>query len=48
MALSTQLVSGLASGLDWRSIIDDLMKIEHRPVDLVEDQKSDYEKKLSE
>lgn len=48
MALSTQLISGLASGLDWRSIIDDLMKIEHRPVDLVESQKSDYENKLSE
>ncbi|RLB44258.1 MAG: flagellar hook protein [Deltaproteobacteria bacterium] len=48
MVMSTQSVSGLASGLDWRSIIDDLMKIEHRPVDLVENQKSDYEKKLSE
>ncbi|RLB14748.1 MAG: flagellar hook protein [Deltaproteobacteria bacterium] len=48
MALSTQLVSGLASGLDWRSIIDDLMKIEHRPVDLVEQKKSEYEQKLSE
>ena len=48
MALSTQLISGLASGLDWRSIIDDLIKIEHKPIDLVQDQKSDYEKKLSE
>ncbi|MCL4423910.1 MAG: flagellar filament capping protein FliD [Firmicutes bacterium] len=31
-------VSGLASGLDWRKMVDDLMKIEHRPVDLMQAQ----------
>ena len=48
MALSTNLVSGLASGFDWRSMIDELMKIERRRVDLVEGKKSEYEAKLSE
>ena len=48
MSLSTNLVSGLASGFDWRSMIDQLMEIEHRKVDLVEDQKTEYENKLSE
>ncbi len=48
MALSTNLVSGLASGFDWRSMIDQLIAIERRPVDLVEEQKSEYESKLSE
>jgi len=46
MSLSTNLVAGLASGFDWRSMIDQLMEIEHRGVDLVEDQKTDYESKL--
>jgi hypothetical protein len=31
MGLSTNLISGLASGFDWRSMIDELMKIERRP-----------------
>ena len=46
MSLSTNLVSGLSSGFDWRTMIDQLIKIEHRPVDLVENQKSEYESKL--
>ncbi|MFC1821094.1 flagellar filament capping protein FliD [Thermodesulfobacteriota bacterium] len=46
MSLSTNLISGLSSGLDWRSIIDQLMAIEHRAVDLVEDQKTEYQSKL--
>jgi flagellar hook-associated protein 2 len=48
MSLSTNLVSGLASGFDWRSMIDQLMEIEHKKVDLVEGQKTEYEDKLSE
>ncbi len=47
MALATQMISGLSSGLDWRNIIDQLMKVEHRPIDLVERTKSEYEEKLS-
>ncbi|MDP3027958.1 MAG: flagellar filament capping protein FliD [Deltaproteobacteria bacterium] len=42
----TQLISGLSSGLDWRSIVDQLRAVEHRRVDLVENQKSTYESKL--
>ena len=48
MSLSTNLVSGLASGLDWRSMIDQLIQAEHKSVDLVGDQKTKYEKQLSE
>lgn len=48
MALSTNLISGLSSGIDWRNMIDQLMKVEHRPVDLVENQKTEYENQLSE
>jgi len=47
MSLSTNLVSGLSSGFDWRSMIDQLIAIEHRRVDIVEDRKSDYQAKLS-
>ena len=46
MALSTNMVSGLSSGFDWRSMIDQLMAVEHRSVDLVEAQKSEYQSKL--
>jgi flagellar hook-associated protein 2 len=48
MGLSTNLISGLASGFDWRSMIDELMKVERRPVDLVETRKREYEEKLTE
>ncbi len=48
MSLSTNLISGLSSGLDWRTMIDQLIAIEHKRVDLVEDEKSQYEAKLSE
>jgi flagellar hook-associated protein 2 len=48
MGLSTNLISGLSSGFDWRSMIDQLMSIEHRPVDLLEATKTVYESKLSE
>ena len=40
-------ISGLGSGIDWSSIIEKLMEIEHRPVDLLEQKKKDYEDKLS-
>jgi flagellar hook-associated protein 2 len=48
MGLSTNLISGLSSGFDWRSMIDQLMSIEHRPVDLMGTRKTEYESKLSE
>ena len=48
MSLSTNLVSGLASGFDWRSMIDKLIEVEHKKVYLVEDQKTENENQLSE
>ncbi|MBN2515990.1 MAG: flagellar filament capping protein FliD [Deltaproteobacteria bacterium] len=48
MSSSTNLISGLSSGFDWRSMIDQLIAIEHKRVDLVENKKSDYESKLAE
>ncbi|MBW2644619.1 MAG: flagellar filament capping protein FliD [Deltaproteobacteria bacterium] len=47
MSLSTNLISGLSSGFDWRSMIDQLIAIEHRRVDIVENRKGEYESKLS-
>ncbi|MBW2118269.1 MAG: flagellar filament capping protein FliD [Deltaproteobacteria bacterium] len=46
--MSTNLVAGLSSGFDWRTMIDQLIAVEHRRVDLVEDRKKDYETELSE
>ncbi len=40
-------ISGLGSGMDWSSLIDKIMEIEHRPVDLLEQRKQDYQNKLS-
>ena len=48
MSLSTNLISGLASGFDWRTMIDDLIAIDHQRVDLIENEKSEYEAKLAE
>ncbi len=48
MTISTNMVSGLASGFDWRTMIDQLIAVDHRRVDLVEDEKSEAEAKLSE
>jgi len=47
MSLSTNLISGLSSGFDWRTMIDGLIAVEHRSIDLVENRKTDYENKLS-
>lgn len=48
MALSTNQVAGLSSGFDWRTMVDQLIAVEHRRVDLVESRKSEYESKLTE
>jgi flagellar hook-associated protein 2 len=45
--MGTITFSGLATGINTGALIDELMKIEHRPVDLLAAQKSDYEGKLS-
>ncbi len=43
---ATSMVSGLASGLDWKNIIDQLRKIEYKKIDLIENQKKSYEEKV--
>ena len=46
MTLSTNLISGLSSGIDWRTMIDQLIAIEHRSVDLLEEEQTEYGDKL--
>jgi len=46
-ATSTSFISGLVSTLDWANVIDQLMEIAHRRVDVLEDRKSQFEDKLS-
>ena len=48
MSISTNLISGLSSGFDWRSMIDQLISIDRGRVDLVEDKKTEYESQLAE
>jgi len=48
MALSTNLISGLASGIDWRTMVDQLIAIDHKRVDLMETKKTAVEAKLKE
>jgi len=48
MSSSTNLISGLASGFDWRSMVDQLMKIEHRGVDRITSKKTEVSNKLTE
>jgi len=48
MALSTNLISGLASGIDWRTMVDQLIAIDHKRVDLMESKKTAVEAKLKE
>ena len=46
--MSTNLISGLSSGFDWRTMIDQLISIERRRVDFVSGKKTTQEKKLAE
>jgi flagellar hook-associated protein 2 len=48
MSVSTLQVSGLSSGFDWRNMIDQLIEVDHRRVDVIENKKSDYEAQLKE
>jgi len=45
--MSTNLISGLSSGFDWRSMIDQLISIERRRVDLVSTKMTNQENKLA-
>jgi flagellar hook-associated protein 2 len=48
MATSTNLVSGLASGFDWRSMIDQLIALDTKPIQNQDAQKTKYENQLTE
>jgi len=48
MATSTNLISGLASGFDWRTMIDQLIALDHKRVDLLTAKQDDYKSKLTE
>jgi len=48
MSSSTNLISGLASGFDWRSMIDQLMAVEHSSVDRVTTKQTEASNKLTE
>ena len=48
MAIDTNLVSGLASGFDWKTMIDQLMQVDQKKVDLVGNQQTTYKNQLSE
>ncbi len=47
MALGSVSFSGLSSGVDWRSMIDQLIKVDHKRVDLVSSRKTLQENKLT-
>jgi flagellar hook-associated protein 2 len=44
----TSSISGLASGIDWQSIITQLKAVDHKPIDLVTAKQTDYQKQLTE
>jgi len=44
---ATGVVSGLASGLDWRKIIDQLRQIEYKKIEMVEGRKKIHEERTS-
>lgn len=46
MSLGSVSFSGLSSGVDWRSMIDQLIQVDHKRVDLVSQRKSLQESKL--
>ncbi len=48
MADSLASVSGLASGLDWRSIVEQIIQIDHRSIDVYQQQRDKYDAQLSE
>jgi len=47
MSTGTSSVSGVSSGIDWQSIIDQLTEVERKPIDLLEARKTTYQDKLS-
>lgn len=46
--MSTNLISGLSSGFDWRSMVDQLIAIDRRRVTIIENNKNVYQSQLTE
>lgn len=44
---STSFISGLASGLDWKNIVDQLIEIDRRKITVLDNNQSKYEAKLN-
>ena len=40
-------VYGLGSGIDWSEVVEKLIAVSHRPIDLLEQTKSEYQNKLT-
>ncbi len=45
--MSTASISGLSSGIDWRSMIDQLRDVEYNRIKLIEEEKATFQSKLS-
>ncbi len=45
--VSTSSISGLSSGFDWQSMVDQIRKVEERPVTLLKDRVKGYQDKLT-
>ena len=41
-------ITGIASGLDWRSLIDQMMKIAHRPIDMMQETQATLDKQKTD
>jgi flagellar hook-associated protein 2 len=48
MSTSTNLISGLSSGIDWNTMVTQLIAVDHQRVDLISSKKTEYQTKLSE
>ncbi|HVO65642.1 MAG TPA: flagellar filament capping protein FliD [Syntrophales bacterium] len=46
--IGTSFISGLSSGIDWSSIVTQLIAVDQKSVTLVSNQQSDYQAKLKE
>ena len=48
MSMSTNLISGLSSGFDWRTMVVQLIAVDHRRVDMISNKKKNSQDKLTE
>ncbi len=46
--MATNLISGLASGIDWKTMVDQLISVDHQRVDLITNKQKADQSKLTE